>query len=205
MTSYHLLLMEFICRTPTRLSPTDKHVLIQLACYTDDTGRAYPTYDQLVDRSGYSRRTVIDSVKRSINAGLINYDPGHRGRANTYRFTCLMEHGDRVDSAEEASALQEGIHNTGSVVSCNNYLSSWGAAPAHIEDAFARFWALYPRKKAKMHARLAFVLAAQRVKISVIMAGLDKFLESDDSQCEPRFIPLGHSWLTGERWNDEYD
>lgn len=205
MTRYHHLLMEFVCRTVTGVSPTAKSVLIHLACYTDETGTAYPTYDQLADLSGYSKRTVINAVKRSVEAGLITFQRGRSGRANTYRFTCLMEHSDCTDAVSAAPAPQEEIYNNGSELSCSISLSSWSAAPAPMEDAFAEFWALYPQKQAKLHARLAFMLAARQVEIDVIMGGLRKFLASDDSQREPRFIPLAHSWLTDERWDDEYD
>lgn len=205
MTRYNHLLMDFICRTLTGVKPTDKSVLIHLASYTDETGAAYPTLEQLADLSGFSKRAVSDAVKRSVEAGLITRQSGHSGRANTYRFPCLMEHGDCTDAVSAPPATQEGKYHNVKALTVTNYLTSWIASPATIEAAFAEFWVSYPRKQAKPHAKLAFILAAQRFEIDVIMGGLKKFLESEDSQRESRFIPLAHSWLTDERWDDEYD
>lgn len=205
MTRYHHLLMEFICRTLTGIPPTEKSVLIHLACHADATGTAYPTYEQLAHLSGYSKRTVIDAIKRSKEAGHIIYQRGRRGRANTYRFTCLIDERDCNVAVSAADAPQDELDNGSNEEVFHNYLSSWSAAPAHIEAAFAEFWAKYPRKQDRMYARLAFLIAARSVEIKTMMKGLNKFLESEDAQRDRQFIPLAHNWLTGERWEDEYD
>jgi hypothetical protein len=61
---------------------------------------------------------------------------------------------------------------------------------------FAAFWAAYPRKDSKGHARRAWAKAVKIASVSEILAGLDRYRFDEN----PRYRPLPATWLNGERW-----
>ena len=61
-----------------------------------------------------------------------------------------------------------------------------------------RFWAAYPRKEDKGHAKKAWVSALRKADASAIIAGLTRHKFNED----PKYRPLASTWLNGERWSD---
>lgn len=66
---------------------------------------------------------------------------------------------------------------------------------------FDEFWAAYPKRQDKGHARTAWVKAVRCADVSVILAAAIS-LAGDPNLPEPKFIPLAATWLNGERWED---
>jgi hypothetical protein len=64
------------------------------------------------------------------------------------------------------------------------------------DPAFSEFWACYPRKDDKGHAKAAWTKALRKAPADVIIAGARAYQFSDD----PRYLPLPTTWLNGERW-----
>jgi hypothetical protein len=93
---------------------------------------------------------------------------------------------------------------------------SFGVGSAEVRDSFGNpdpshpdpskyfddFWAAYPRKESKGHARTAFTKAAKKAEPSVIIDAAMAFgLRVAGS--DPKFIAHPTTWLNGERWDDE--
>jgi uncharacterized protein YdaU (DUF1376 family) len=74
-----------------------------------------------------------------------------------------------------------------------------GERDADDDPAFAAFWAAYPRREDKGHARKAWKSAIRKATAEQIMAGLARCAFSP----ERRFQPLPATWLNGERWSDQ--
>lgn len=70
------------------------------------------------------------------------------------------------------------------------------------EDEFASFWAAFPRKVSKGHARKAWKAAKQKTEPRVLVDAAASFAQSVGNT-EPKFIPYPATWLNGERWADE--
>lgn len=68
-------------------------------------------------------------------------------------------------------------------------------------DPFDGFWAAYPKRKDKGHARTAWVKAVRKADPETITAAAAKFA-TDPHLPEPQFVPLAATWLSGERWED---
>ena len=68
------------------------------------------------------------------------------------------------------------------------------------DQAFAAFWAEYPRKIAKPQGRLAYQRALRTATADEIMAGLRHWLVIWD---DPTFIPYPATWLNRHSWNDQ--
>lgn len=67
---------------------------------------------------------------------------------------------------------------------------------------FDQFWAAYPRKDDKGHARIAFARAVKRGTCPEdILDGVRRYPFKTD----PQFQPLPTTWLNGERWTSEVD
>jgi len=74
-------------------------------------------------------------------------------------------------------------------------------------DRFSRFYAAYPKKRAKQDAIKAWrKISPENGLFETIMAAVAKQKRSDDWTRENgRFIPNPASWLNGRRWEDEVD
>ncbi|HOQ62247.1 MAG TPA: hypothetical protein PKZ08_16585, partial [Vicinamibacterales bacterium] len=81
-----------------------------------------------------------------------------------------------------------------------------GANGRHAE-AFARFWAAYPKRKAKARAEAAFrKLAPDDDLLAAMLAAIERQRASGQWQRESgRFIPYPASWLNGRCWDDDPD
>lgn len=66
---------------------------------------------------------------------------------------------------------------------------------------FEAFWAVYPKRQDKGHARTAWVKAVRKADPSTITAGAERF--RDDPNREPQYTALAATWLNGERWGDD--
>lgn len=69
-------------------------------------------------------------------------------------------------------------------------------------DRFEEFWAAYPRRSDKGHARTAYTKALKKTDVETLILGAKKYAETT-AGTEPKFIALPTTWLNGERWTDE--
>lgn len=70
------------------------------------------------------------------------------------------------------------------------------------DDAFAQFWAAYPKKKAKESAEKAFVKVTAPIDTLLLAIGLSKN-DPDWKKDGGKFIPYPATWLNGKRWEDQ--
>ena len=77
------------------------------------------------------------------------------------------------------------------------------AAPKRPSEpaGFIDFWAAYPKRADKGHARTAYATAARTASVEDILAGAQR-LADDPNLPEAKFIPNASTWLRGERWDD---
>ena len=80
-------------------------------------------------------------------------------------------------------------------------------ADALIEEAFAAFWAEWPRKVAKAEAKKAFAALARAGRLpsldALVMAIRAQSRQPQWREDAGRFIPYPATWLRQERWQDE--
>lgn len=69
---------------------------------------------------------------------------------------------------------------------------------------FEVFWAVYPRKDDRKKSLAAYLKARKSVSAEVLLEAATRFaaLVRQERRAK-QHIPLGTSWLNGERWNDE--
>ena len=73
------------------------------------------------------------------------------------------------------------------------------------DDDFARFWAAYPRKQDKTHARKAFAdLSPDEELLDTILDAVERQKGSSQwTRDGGQYIPLASTWIHGRRWEDE--
>jgi hypothetical protein len=75
----------------------------------------------------------------------------------------------------------------------------------NTSDEFEQFWAIYPKKKAKVVARKEWPAARKKVELEPLLAALRRAIASEDWQRdEGKWIPWPAKWLKQERWLDDY-
>lgn len=86
--------------------------------------------------------------------------------------------------------------------SLNQQPAAHSPEPPASPPGFDDFWAVYPRRDDKGHARTAWARAVRKADVSVIIDGARR-LRDDPNLPEKKFIALPATWLNGERWGDE--
>lgn len=76
------------------------------------------------------------------------------------------------------------------------------AAARSIEDDFAEFWSLYPRKQAKVDALKAYKAARKTVDAKIIRDGAQAYALLNIGE-DKNFLKLPAGWLRDGRWGDE--
>jgi hypothetical protein len=76
---------------------------------------------------------------------------------------------------------------------------------AQTQDAFARFWDVYPKRRDKAKAQKSFAkISPDDTLLGSIIAAVEKQKGSQQWQKEDgQFIPLPSTWLNNRRWEDE--
>jgi hypothetical protein len=72
-------------------------------------------------------------------------------------------------------------------------------------DDFDTFWATYPRKEAKKDARKAWATLTDGQKFAARESIGIHVRYWNASGRTSQYIPLGGTWLRGERWEDELE
>ena len=76
------------------------------------------------------------------------------------------------------------------------------AQPNPSPDAFAAWYAAYPKKVGKGAAERAFKAALKKTDLDTLIAGRDRYIAAT-RDTDPKFIANPATWLNGERWADE--
>lgn len=71
-----------------------------------------------------------------------------------------------------------------------------------VAAEFDQWYAVYPRKIDKGHARTAFKAARKKASLETLMAAATQFA-THSKGTEPKFLAYPATWLKGERWEDE--
>jgi hypothetical protein len=71
-------------------------------------------------------------------------------------------------------------------------------------ERFEEFWAAYPRRSDRGHARTAYAKALSKTDAETLILGAKKYAAHVDGK-DPKYVALPTTWLNGERWSDELD
>jgi hypothetical protein len=72
--------------------------------------------------------------------------------------------------------------------------------PELLNQAFDKFWAVYPKKDDKPLAKRSFGKALDRATLDIIIAGAERY--RDDSNREQAFTKNPSTWLNADAWEN---
>lgn len=112
---------------------------------------------------------------------------------------CTPPNGGKSHSSNRSETTPE------TTVCDDDFASEFEPMNQYIE-AFNRFWATYPKKKAKPAALKAFKTKKLHTRMLEIMPPLEKHIASGQwKKNGGQYIPNPATWINEERWNDEIE
>ncbi len=211
--------------------PVQRLVLLAIADCANDRGTdAFPAASTLAKKTGLSERGVRKAINdlQSIGELEVDYKAGPKG-CNRYRVLMpdLAPHagstrhhvpgtrhettGDPAPRAPEPSlnhpptepSLEPSL--SGALFEPQTKPPRKTATKPGADPAFDAFWAAYPRKISKGHARKAWTTATATGTdpAEIITATEAHAARCARNRTEERFIPHPATWLNGERWGDQ--
>lgn len=216
-----------IVRRPD-LSPTAKIVWLVIASHADVTGVAWPSWRTIQTEAGVSRATVNRALGELKAAGLITWkqsvsESGEPCGSNRYRPVWGESQSETGESLSETGESQSetGAVSTGDGGSLTERRGSLTVRPEEdplttttelepvknthggaVPAQFDRFWAVYPRKAAKIRARAAWTKATKTHDPERLIEAAKVYAQRTAGE-ERRYLPHPTTWLSGERWDDE--
>lgn len=87
-SAWRFVKLAFKMRAP---EPAFRHVLLTLADFANQKGECYPSYQTLMEETGYaSKQTIADALRYWRDKGVITWEKGwgnsHKSKPNVYRF-----------------------------------------------------------------------------------------------------------------------
>lgn len=199
----------------------ERLVLLSIANHADASGDSYPSIERIMREANLARRrSVTDALTGLVEKGLIervvNGAPDTRipvdRRPNLYRLTGVSQT-DTPPSDRGVAKRPDGVSRNDTRTISEPSVVSKSPSGSHsraselpglsLDAPFDAFWALYPRKVDKGHARKAYPAAVKRAgSPRPILDGVERYARSVRGK-EPRFIAHAATWLNGDRWLDE--
>lgn len=157
----------------------------------------------IADEAGLSVEDTKDGLTYFESLGMID-----RNDIGAWFVASFLERQFESDTSTERTAKNRSQkNNTASQqrLTSVSVLCSFGSKERiSIDDAFARFWAAYPRKDDKIRARSAFDKALKKVEFPEILAGAERL--RDDPNLAPTleggFIKMPSTWLNAGAWGN---
>lgn len=200
-------------------------VLLAVADFANDSGVAYPAVETLAIKSRMSERNCRYALDALVAAGelVIERNAGPRG-CNLFRVQSLQGGANLagvgvqtlagVQSLQGCNPSSKGVQTLAGVgvqtlapdPSLTVIEPSKRKAALRME-AFAHFWKVYPKKRSKGQALLAFTkINPDEQLMQAILAGIEQAKTWDDWRKESgKYIPYPATWLNARGWEDEGD
>lgn len=196
----------------SKQSGTNLLMLLAIADFADDDGRAYPSVASLARKCRMKPRnaqTILANLRESGEL-TIRVGSGPKG-TNLYRIPPLQGIAPLQDSAPMQRIAPEGakdcaypLQGIAPKPSVNHQEPSDSRAKGS-DKSFDTFWERYPRKLAKQSAEKAWRKLKPSGDLLIdLMSALEKQKASPGwLKDSGQFIPYPATWLNDRRWEDE--
>lgn len=150
----------------------------------------------LADWTNTTKRNVTKVLNVLVENGLIIKEEKEKNGVKFCSYKVVSQ----------SSPWVKKVHGGGEKSSPNNIeynTSNIYSAKFDKNDAFKRFWSVYPRHTNKKKAFDVFVKkCTDETVLQKMLSAVVDYKETEQWQNE-RFIPHASTWLNGERWEDE--
>jgi hypothetical protein len=190
-------------------SGTSLLMLLAIADFADDDGRAYPSIPTLARKCRMKERNAQYILAELVESGELSAQRGKGPRgSNVYRIKLASLGVQQSAPLQYVAPLQQSAPNP-----CNGVRitpatectqTTIESSKNHQHD-FDRFWKAYPKKTAKGDALKAWKkLKVDSSLLDLILKAIDQQKTSEAwTKDKGQFIPYPATWLNGQRWEDE--
>jgi hypothetical protein len=189
-------------------SSGEKLVLLALADHANDDGQCWPGMERIGQKCGMGKRQVSNHVQRLIEAGLLGTTRRCRDdhKYSTYLYQLnLSSSGNGVPLGQEKpSSAGPAEVEFRTEPSVKNRKKEPSLSSSSVDDGFAEFWKIYPRKVGKGAALKAFRKHRKKTALDLILNACSLYaIERKGKDVEYTAHPA--TWLNQERWHDDQD
>lgn len=174
-----------------------KLLLIALADRADkETHQCWPSLARLSQDTELSSATIKRKLNYLEERGFILRIK--RDQTSTLYTLALSDLSGWLTQSHGVAHTEPGGRLTVSHEPISNNLSEEPIYNIHFEE----WWSVYPKKKGKGQARMAYKSALKKATHDELMSAVRLFAEATKAT-DQQFIPHGSTWLNGERWLDD--
>ena len=178
-----------------------------LARYADNvTHQAFPARDTLAARLGCSAKTIDRAVEDLVKNGAIKKHS--RGRYHSAIYTVMTSAPEGTKMSTDETKMSSDETNLSSRSDKNVHLTrTTELEPLErellnsFELQFAEWWKVYPNKKGKGAAKVAYRKALKKLSHEELVDFANAYA-SDPNRVD-KYTPYPQKWLNEERWDDE--
>jgi hypothetical protein len=185
-----------------RATPNAIRLYLVLRSFAMGKGSAFPSRRRLAEAMQTSIPTVDQARKVLSEIGAVRvserWHPNGDQTSNLY-LLAWTEENFLTGSKDSFLPLERNLGTEANQF--NTDKRSIVQKPVDLDFGFVEFWACYPRRSGKGHARAAWAKAIRKDSPRDIIAGAVRY--RDDPNREKEFTAMPATWLNGERWSDE--
>ena len=201
------------------LNDFEKLLFSEIYTMANSFGSVFPSNAFLASRYGKSKKTISVTLKSLQEKEYINLKYEYEGKEVKRRYILPYLHkckeGIYTDVNTPIHKRKEGIYTdvkdnistNKSVNKSNNNISDKSDKESDLENGFNNLWKIYPNKKGKPKALLAYKRAVKSgTTDEEIKTGLENYLEEIRvKNTQQNYIKHGSTWFNGKGWEDDYD
>lgn len=201
------------------LNDFEKLLFSEIYTMANSFGSVFPSNAFLASRYGKSKKTISVTLKSLQEKEYINLKYEYEGKEVKRRYILPYLHkckeGIYTDVNTPIHKRKEGIYtdvkdNISTNKSINksiNNISDKSDKESDLETRFNNIWKIYPNKKGKPKALLAYKRAVKSgTTDEEIKTGLENYLaEIRVKNTQQNYIKHGSTWFNGKGWEDDYD
>ena len=201
------------------LNDFEKLLFSEIYTMANSFGSVFPSNAFLASRYGKSKKTISVTLKSLQEKEYINLKYEYEGKEVKRRYILPYLHkckeGIYTDVNTPTQKRKEGIYTdvkdnistNKSINKSTNNISDKSDKEFDLETRFNNLWKIYPNKKGKPKALLAYKRAVKSgTTDEEIKTGLENYLEEIRvKNTQQNYIKHGSTWFNGKGWEDDYD
>lgn len=162
----------------------------------DGEGSYNGSQQYLADWTNTTKRNVINILNKLVDDGFLLKEENEINGVKFYKYKALSQ----------ISLGVKNFHRGSEKISPNNIdnnIDNIYSAKFDKNDAFKRFWSIYPRHTNKKKAFDVFVKkCTDETVLQKMLSAIVEQKKTEQWQ-NIKYIPHATTWLNGERWEDE--
>ena len=186
------------------LNDFEKLLFSEIYTMANSYGSIFPSNAYLAKRYGKTTWTVSTTLKKLQEKGYIKMEYEFEGKEVKKRY--IYPYLD-LSKGGIVKNLKDNISTNKSINKSNNNISDMSDKESDLETRFNNLWKIYPNKKGKPKALLAYKRAVKSgTTDEEIKTGLENYLaEIRVKNTQQNYIKHGSTWFNGKGWEDDYD